>query len=225
MTNREKSTQRFELLIFDLDGTLIDTKDDIVYAVNEALTRLGAPRASADEITRYIGIGVVFLIREIFQSRGVADLDAALQLFREIFSENFHRQSKVYAGMVDCLTALADYRKVVLTNKSQVFTFPTLSHFRLNPYFVDWFSRESFAEAKPSPVPVREICGRYGADPKRTLVIGDTDNDLLSGQGAGAETCAVGWGYGNREMLKSLTPTYWAEDPADLLRIILTSLL
>ncbi|NBX92881.1 MAG: HAD family hydrolase [Proteobacteria bacterium] len=196
---------KVELLIFDLDGTLLDTRKDIAKAVNKALKIHSLPEVSLQDVTRGIGTGVRGLINSVAKTASESLQQMLVEEYKKIFLEQKDESTEVFSGVVETLASI-NKTKVILTNKSDLFTEPTLKRFHLEPYFDSWFSRESFVQGKPSPVPCIEICKKYGVRPEQAVMIGDTPIDLKAGQSAGVRTAAVLYGYTLAEQLIRYAP-------------------
>lgn len=205
-----------DLILFDLDGTLLDTRLDIAFALNSALRFHQLPEVSLEEVTQYIGSGVQGLIRKVLKGKEPSFEQSIIEEFYKVFREQLDKNTQVFPEVIDTLKLLKK-RKVIVTNKSQLFTGQTLKAFQLESYFEAFYSRESFLQPKPSPVPCVEICKKFGVRPERALILGDTPIDLMSGQSAGVRTGAVLYGYTSKAKLLRCSPDFVIETFGQLL--------
>lgn len=211
---------RFDLVIFDLDGTLVDSLEDISDALSLTLERFDLPPVSIETLRRHIGTGVKPLLRSLFQDVRKERVVQALETFDEIYASCSTVKTRPYPGIEGVLDDLGDATKVVLTNKSSKFVDSILDGLNLSSHFVAAFGREAFSEHKPSRVPIDAILARFGASPDRCVIVGDTPVDILAGKAAGIATCGVLYGYGIAEDLERAAPDAVVSRPADLLHVI-----
>jgi phosphoglycolate phosphatase len=194
------------LLILDLDGTLVDSKEDIAAALNATLGHFGAPLVDDGLIRKHVGTGIAPLL----QSRIAPEqLDAARDFFAVRYRAGIADKTRLYPGWTELFAQFSGLPKVIVTNKPQGFTDHLLDKLDLKKVFAGVFGREAFHEPKPSPVPILGVCQNFNVPPQECLMVGDTENDVLAGQRAGGQTCAVLFGYGEQETLQSLKPS-WA---------------
>lgn len=209
-----------DLLVFDLDGTLIDSKKDIANAFNEVLRQLGRPPFPDDEIAKYIGIGVQSLLKEVFDSGDPDKFSSVLLSFAEAYGKHLLEHTKVYEGIFEVLQHFQSRPKVVLTNKRQKFADPSVEKLGLVSYFEGVYGREYFPTSKPDPGPLFEISKRFGVPLSRMVLIGDTDIDVQTAKRAGVKSAVALYGYGNREALIAMEPDALVEAPLDLIKVI-----
>jgi phosphoglycolate phosphatase len=207
---------KFELVIFDLDGTLIDSQLDVGHALNRVLADYDVPPIAAEVIRTHVGYGIQPLIVEKLRERDILDVAPAFQSFTRYYFERCAEQTTLYPGVADGLDRLSAHRKVILTNKSTRFIDPILKGLKIDHHFLGQYGRESFAKTKPDPLPIQSILREYGVAPARAVMIGDTETDINAGINAGVPTCLVTYGYGKPEVLKTLRPNFTVERFADL---------
>lgn len=195
------------LLVFDLDGTLVDSKDDLAASVNFALASFGFPALPNPVIHSYVGDGATMLIRRAVPpgENGVAE--GVLAAFLEHYSRHLLDSTVPYPGVEETLSAWAGrYRTAVLTNKPIAMTRSILAGLGLSHRFDDVRGGDSFETKKPDPAGLLSLMRTFGASPRETLMVGDSRNDVLAGRGAGASTCGVTYGLG---------ASGFAQDPPD----------
>jgi phosphoglycolate phosphatase len=208
---------RAEVLLFDFDGTLIDSKVDIATAVNLTLGDLGLPLRSVAEIFSFVGDGVKRLLRLSVGEENPDQYDRALEVFRRHYLENCVQTTRWYPGIYEVLQHYKDRRKVIVTNKSLEYTLAIVDGLQARDLFQHVETPRDTTELKPEPVMLERALEVLGADPGRTVMIGDSTNDVRAAQAAGIRGCAVGYGYGNREKVTALEPDFYCETPHDLL--------
>lgn len=208
---------RAEVLLFDFDGTLIDSKVDIATAVNLTLGDLGLPLRSVAEIFSFVGDGVKRLLRLSVGEENPDQYDRALEVFRRHYLENCVQTTRWYPGIYEVLQHYKDRRKVIVTNKSLEYTLAIVDGLQARDLFQHVEAPRDTTELKPEPVMLERALEVLGADPGRTVMIGDSTNDVRAAQAAGIRGCAVGYGYGNREKVTALQPDFYCETPHDLL--------
>ncbi len=195
-----------DILIMDLDGTLVDSQLDIAQAVNETLDHFGQPPLELVAIKPYVGTGVRPLLElEIVQKMG-RPLDELVRVFMERYRANLLGHTYLYEGVKEALEHFRGKKKVVLTNKETTFVPPIIEGLGIHKHFLGLYGRSSFKTHKPSPEPILEICRIHGSSPERALMIGDTIVDVGAGRAAGAQTCAFLFGYGKRDDLERAQP-------------------
>ena len=197
---RPLPTARLRLLVFDLDGTLIDSKQDLVEAVNATLCRFDLPPQSPDRIASYIGDGAAVLIqRALAADRADPALaPAALAAFLDYYHQHLLDHTRPYPGAVEQLQqlreALPDARMAVLTNKPVRASANICKGLDLAPFFFNVYGGNSFATKKPHPEGLLALISEAGAQPDETVMVGDSEVDIRTARAAGA--WSLGCRYG-----------------------------
>ncbi len=207
-------------MIFDLDGTLIDSKSDIAHAVNATLTSFGIEPVPLAEVEKFVGTGVTPLILQKVRAFNPALVDKAIAAFENIYASSLLNLTTTYPGVIDVLEHFKAKTKVILTNKRTRFVDPILGGLGIRHYFSAAFGAESLPVRKPNPQTVLEICTRLGAAVENTVIIGDTETDVVTGKSAGCRTCAVSYGYGDVSKLRSLRPDIFVDDVREIMAIL-----
>lgn len=185
------------LLVFDLDGTLIDSKVDLANSVNHALGAFGLPALPHQVIYSYVGDGATMLIRRAVEEEGDGILPAVLEAFLAHYRRHLLDTTVPYPGVPESLRKWAGtYHMAVLTNKFLDMTQSILSGLSLDRYFTDVVGGDSPDGKKPHPGGLLRIMRTCGASPGETLMVGDSRNDVLAGKKAGVRTCGVTYGLG-----------------------------
>lgn len=201
-------------MIFDLDGTLVDSRRDLTIAVNCLLQDLGYPEISVDQVGEFIGDGTPKLAERSLKYVGAIDSTDDPQFrdyYRQLlvyYEENLANKTTVYPGVYDFLETHAAHPMAVVTNKPEKFTLPVLEAFDLAQYFSFTAGGDRYEKRKPDPYPLQQAMQALEVSSDETVMIGDGDTDIRAGNAAGVTTVAVS--YGNRHIkdLQRLHPDY-----------------
>ena len=200
-------------VLFDLDGTLVDSAPDLAASVAHALTAIGKPAPGLDEVRAYIGAGAQRLIHRSLtrDADGVADdtlFREASRLFFEHYAANLCVLSHLYPGVVDTLNRLQrrGCRFACVTNKPARFTAPLLEAVGLSGYFAVCVSGDSLPRKKPDPAPLQFAATALGTAVEDCTMVGDTVTDIEAARNAGMTVIAVDYGYGETESLVAAAP-------------------
>ena len=209
-----------DLMIFDLDGTLIESKWDIAQSVNFTLVELGLPERPIEEIFGFVGDGVKRLLRLAVGEGNQTRFEEALKVFRGHYLEHCLDRTSFYPGIEPMLQHFIHKDKAIATNKSIEYTRVILNglgpqHFR---YMV---GGDNGFGLKPEPGMLLHIMEKAGAPKERTVLVGDSTNDINGGHNAGIRVCAVGYGMGNRVKMEACQPDWFIEKPEQLMEIFL----
>jgi phosphoglycolate phosphatase len=196
----------YRCLLFDLDGTLVDSRADLANSVNLMLAELGREKLSDCRVLNFVGEGARLLVeRALTATQGSAPLehetDGALEIFLRHYREHLLDQTRVYPEVKETLAALRYFPKAVVTNKPYEFTVALLEGIGLLPHFNVVFGGDSLPERKPSPMMLLEAARRCGAEPSACLMVGDTKFDVMAGRAAGMKTCGYVPGFRGRTEL------------------------
>lgn len=215
---------RYDAVIFDLDGTLLDTLDDLMDAVNHALAEMGWPLRSREEIRQFVGNGVALLMeRSVPAGTASADTAKALAIFKDYYE--LHKQDKTapYPGVVELLKALREkgFQLAVVSNKFDAAVkalvedyFPALLHSAAGENEVAGVPK------KPAPAMVLRVLKELGVSPGRAVYVGDSDVDLQTAANAGLPCISVTWGFRDRAFLTAHGAAVFAGVPADILALV-----
>jgi phosphoglycolate phosphatase len=214
-----------EAVLFDLDGTLLDTAADIAEALNRSLAEHGWPPIAPSVVRRMIGRGSPALIERAaaFQGRELDEAAKAALLERFFHHYGFLEESgefkaEPYPGAAECLRALhaARLRIAVVTNKYERFATGLLKALALNAWVDCVVGGDSCPRRKPDPAPLLFACEQLGADAARALMVGDSTNDVQAARGAGIPVICVPYGYNEGEDPRLLPCDGFVESLADL---------
>jgi len=209
---------RARLVVFDLDGTLIDSSRDLAAAVNRALRRAapGAPALPEDVVRTFIGSGARVLITRSVAEAGLAQsVDEVLALFLEEYRRGLLDATRLYPGTEDALSRLRDRRLAVLTNKPGDMSRVILEGLGVKGRFFRIYGAGDVEARKPDPAGLRRIAEEAGVDVEEAVMVGDSGIDVRTGRAAGALTAGVTYGF---------DADSFRDDPPDILVRSLTEL-
>lgn len=198
------------LLIFDLDGTLIDSSEDLAISVNATLRQFGRGELDRHTIQSYVGDGAPALIRRAFGPDTPEEAFAeGLAYFLNFYRAHALEHTKLYPGLREAVESLsADHSLSVLTNKPERISTDIISALGLAQRFARVYGGDRFSSKKPDPVGILDLMKNTGADAAQTVMIGDTSIDIQTARNAGVRSCGVTWGF---------RPESFAEVPPDIL--------
>ena len=217
---RQQNRRYVELLIFDLDGTLIDSRQDIANAVNFTLSKFGIPEKSMQEISSYIGMGVGNLIRKSLGQRQDIPFNKALATFEGYYRQHATDESKLFPAVEEILEYFKHKHKVIITNRNYEFAQIALKATGIDQYFSEIIGGDDIDCMKPSACPLDTAIYKLDINKQRAIMVGDMDIDVLAGKSAGILTCAVTYGIGKRQDIIKAKPDYIIDSLLDLKKII-----
>jgi len=206
------SLSKPEFLLFDLDGTLVDSVRDLTGALNLLGAELGQPALSVERVRTIVGDGATKLIKRAFGEENYRG--EQLVRFLEIYGEHLIDTTRCYPGIEELLTRHPQEKLAVITNKPHRLTVQLLQGLDLARHFKVVIGGDSYPQKKPDPLPVQRALELLGAPPAKAVMIGDHHTDLHAGQGAGIATCFCAYGLGETG---GLLPDYRVQTSTDLL--------
>jgi HAD superfamily hydrolase (TIGR01509 family) len=207
-------------VLFDLDGTLIDSQRDIACTFQAALRRLvdgSVPNEAA--IARHIGKPLAQMLHDLGYSLDAAQVDAFLTTYRRLYVDQGSRYTQPYPGVTTTLGTLSSLTFGVVTTKDQRQAEHVLQQLRLAPFLRHIQGSVAGLRLKPAPDTVFAALRALRCTPQQALMVGDTTADILAGKAAGTATCAVTYGYGRREDLLQCHPDYVIDTFHDLVTV------
>lgn len=201
MTGNHSSLTQVRVLIFDLDGTLIDSKLDLALAVNATLEHMGRVPLDHEAIFRMVGNGAATLLQRAL-GEGVTEAEAAdgLAYFLAYYRAHMLDNTVTYAGVREGLELLADKPMAVLTNKPVNFSRAILDGLDLTRYFRLVYGGNSFEQKKPNPVGVETILRELEFAPRQAIMVGDSEVDIKTARNAGIWSAGVSYGIGAQSL-------------------------
>lgn len=192
-----------DLLVFDLDGTLIDSRQDITSSVNVMRAHCGLETIPAETISCFVGNGVHNLIRGALGEQGQdqALFKKALSFYRDYYWEHMLDHTALYPGVRETLAGLSGVTKVVFTNKPEKYSVEILRRLGAADFFIEILSGGEHFPKKPDPAGMAYLIEKYRVAGERMLMVGDSRIDVETGRNSGARTCFVTYGFGKKEDL------------------------
>ena len=209
-------------VIFDLDGTLLNTLGDLRAATNHALEVRGLPPHSMEEIRQFIGNGIRLLIcRAMPEGTPEAEIDAALDDFKAYYAAHIHDRTVPYDGIPQLLTALRkrDIKVAVLSNKIDSASQQLIEYFFPEKTDVV-FGEHVGVPRKPDPTSCRMVMQQLGVQPEQVLYVGDSGTDMQTAKNAGLYAVGVTWGFRSKEVLLKCGADVLVHRPEQILQIL-----
>ena len=195
-----------EALIFDLDGTLVDTAPDLMAATNYIMALEGRPAVSEAQIRQFVGHGAMDLIKRGLAATGTVPDDVRLKIlhgqFLDYYGDNIATHSLLFDGLVPLLDKAAErgLKMGVCTNKVEGLSYKLLDEIGIAKYFTAVVGGDTLPIMKPDPEPYFEVARRLGVDASRSMMFGDSETDIRTAQNAGVPVIAVSFGYTNQHV-------------------------
>jgi phosphoglycolate phosphatase len=207
------SINKPEMILIDVDGTLVDSVPDLAYCVDEMMKQLDRPVHGEDRVRNWVGNGVERLVRRalIGQLDGEpdeADFVRAYPIFLELYAENTSKRSLLYPGVREGLDYLkaCGYRLGCVTNKAAQFTLPLLRDLGVHDDFELIISGDTLPKKKPDPLPLLHAAEHFGVAPGHALMIGDSQSDVKAARAAGFQIVCMSYGYNHGEDIRDYHP-------------------
>lgn len=218
-----------EAVLFDLDGTLIDSVPDLALAVDQMLEQLDQAQAGLEQVRLWVGNGAQMLVRRALVNAGLytheqidTELEAnALAIFKQCYGKVEAKASTLYPNVIEALTQLqqAKVKMALVTNKPIEFTRPLLQHFGLAPFFSVVLGGECLSEKKPHPMPLLNAVEQLGVNAGQCVMVGDSINDIAAAQAANIKVVAVDYGYHQGVDLSQQGCDLYLSDMGDLAQV------
>ena len=201
-TKKVEFPLEIKVIMIDLDGTLLNTADDLALSANLMLKDLGLPEQSTTTIRSYIGKGIQKLVKRTLTGQLDGEPDAALfekalPIYEKHYTNNLSVNTRPYPGALEGVKAMqqAGFKLACITNKAEAFTLPLLRATGLYDQFEIVLSGDSLPRKKPDPMPLTHICKHFDAQTHEALLIGDSLNDAIAARAAGCHVFCVPYGY------------------------------
>lgn len=211
------------LVMFDLDGTLVDSLTGLTAALNAMLKHYQRPLVNSDHVRGWIGRGAPVLVAQALRYRSQGPdvtLDDALAYFLLNYEKRMMSGCTLYQGVQPTLEWFSQrsVRLAVVTNKPERFIAPLLQQLGIADYFVAWLGGDSLVAAKPDPLPLQTLLQRFCLSPADALMVGDSEHDVQAARAAGCKVVAVSYGYGSPASLRQAA----ADEQIDTLAALLS---
>ena len=218
-----------KVIIFDLDGTLIDSSPDLALAINHMLTTIGKATFSLDEIHHWVGNGAQTLVKRALSgsTKITSDIDKkefenALKIFLDFYAKNLAVETLTYPHVLSTLSQLKDngYKLAIVTNKPFDFVEPILNELKLKEYFEFHLGGDSLKEKKPNPAPLLYVCEKLNVKPSDCVMIGDSKNDILAAHACDMQSIGLTYGYNYGEHISIHNPDVYFSDFSDIAKVL-----
>ncbi len=215
--------KRPEMVLIDLDGTLVDSVPDLTFCVDEMMQKLGLPVRGEARVRTWVGNGVERLVRRALTDSLDGEPDEELfqrayPIFLRLYAENTSGRSRLYPGVREGLDYLrgAGFKLGCVTNKAEQFTLPLLADMGIRDYFAIVVSGDTLAEKKPHPLPLLHAAKFFGVEPANALMLGDSMSDVKAARAAGFNVVCMSYGYNHGIDIREANPDAVLDSMAEL---------
>lgn len=218
-----------KVIIFDLDGTLIDSSGDLALAINHMLKTINRSTFTLDEIHNWVGNGAQTLVKralsgssEISTNIEAKTFTHALDVFLDFYAKNLAVETVPYPHVLTTLAQLKahGYKLVIVTNKPFDFVAPILEALQLKGYFEFFLGGDSLKEKKPNPAPLLYVCEKLKVTPQECVMVGDSKNDILAAKACKMQSIGVTYGYNYGEPIETYKPDLSFSDFSDITKVL-----
>ena len=209
-------------VIFDLDGTLLDTLEDIAISSNYVLECFGKKTIAVEKYRYLVGEGALKLMQGILPDACGEDIEKALSIFEEHYAKQYDKNTKLYAGVSKLLSFLQKrgYKMAILSNKPNSFTKLCAIKYLRNWNFDAVYGIRDNIPRKPDPAGAKEIMKELHVEPQECLFMGDTKIDMITAKSAGIDSIGVLWGFRDKDELEKNGANYIVESPELAIKLI-----
>jgi phosphoglycolate phosphatase len=203
-----------ELILIDVDGTLVDSVPDLAYCIDEMMKQLDMPVRGIDAVREWVGNGVETLTKRALVNALSGEPDAglfakAMPIFNALYAVNNSQRSNLYPGVLETLEAFKadpDYRVGCVTNKAARFTIPILEDLGIKDFFEIIICGDTLEKKKPDPLPLLHVAEKLGIKPENALMLGDSMSDVKAARAAGFKIVCMSYGYNHGEDIRDYNP-------------------
>jgi len=204
--------KKIDLMIFDFDGTLVSTGDDLVNSINYTLKVLNLEPKPKKEIISFVGDGISKLIERVLGQDGFRFYEEAMKIFTDYYDKHLLEDTALYPHVEEVLKNFKNKTKIILTNKRHKFTTKIAEGLNIDKYFAEIIGIDSLSFSKPDKRVTEYLLDKYISARENTLIIGDGINDIMTAKNSGILSCAYLNGLGNRSDLLNMKADYYCED-------------
>lgn len=216
-----------ELIIFDFDGTLINSIPDLALAVNRTLEHFQLPTIDIDLVASFVGNGAKTLVeRSLAQStqdeKQAAEIfDQAFEFYLSAYEQVSCKETYAYPGVLETLAYLHNkgYKMVICTNKPYRFVEAILDGLNIKQYFASWIGEDSIPEKKPDAAPLLYLSKQMNSSVEKTVMVGDSKNDILAAHNANMDSIGLSYGYNYNEHIADYKPSIVLENFAEIQKL------
>ncbi len=212
-------------VIFDLDGTLLNTLEDIADSANETIRQFGMEPHPVESYRSFVGNGLQNLIKRIMPDESKTDiLERGVETFRTVYGRRWHEKTRPYPGIMEMLDSLqrAGVKIAVLSNKPDTFTQTCVQHFFPSISFHAVSGKKDDVPLKPDPQSTFSVLRALAVEPEQSLFVGDSSVDIRTGIAAGMSTIGVDWGFRTASELREAGAERVISSPQEILRYVIT---
>jgi phosphoglycolate phosphatase len=217
-----------KLILFDMDGTLVDSVPDLAISINDMLVELDRDRATQDDIRGWVGNGALVLVkRALAGCRDIDEIEESLALegldiFLRYYTQNLSALTRPYPTVVETLIALKarGYKMAIVTNKPYRFIEPILKIWEIDGIFELYIGGDTLSQKKPDSMMLEYVCEKLGYSIEESVMVGDSKNDIIPANSLGMDSIAVTYGYNYDEDISIYSPTYIVDSFGDILRFL-----
>lgn len=214
-----------KIILFDVDGTLVDSKKVIIDAANYTLLNLGFKQKKEEEIINHLGFEVSYLISRLTGSYDPALIIKGVKIFKGYWSEHITADSMLFNGVIETLNYLKSKEMIITSNGIRKVIERMLNNFKIRKFFKEIISGDEPDCIKPTACPINMVFDRFKLenrtiDKNRIMIVGDMDIDIKAGKNAGIKTCAVTYGIGKKKDIVNAKPDFLIDDISELKNII-----
>ncbi|NOU51056.1 phosphoglycolate phosphatase [Pseudoalteromonas sp. JBTF-M23] len=217
---------RYKGILFDLDGTLVNSAQDMYIALNLTLTEVAFPIVSYAQVCTWVGNGIDMLVKrglsgdsEINPELPQTLIDLAIKNFKGHYEQLAGQYANLYPNVETGLAALSGFSKALITNKDRVFTVPLLQQLQLSSHF-DVLVCGDDGQKKPAAQPLLKACERMALQPSEVIMVGDSKSDILAAHNANIEVIALTYGYHQGVNLQEFNPQYLCDNFLDIIPVL-----
>lgn len=208
-----------KLILYDLDGTLADTRQDIIIAVRHALKELNGPQLTDDEIKACVGTGLHELIKQVFRTQDEALADRGAKSYREYYKKHMLDHTRLYSGAKEFLEYFKARKQAVITNKPNPFSTQILEALGVGYYFIAVLAGDRGLPFKPDPAAIHHLMEETDSTEAEVLFVGDSPVDIEAARNAGVEVVVLPHGFAPEKILREAKPDFLVQDFAELLQL------
>jgi len=208
-----------KLILYDLDGTLADTRRDIINGVRYALATLKGPELTDEEIKDCVGTGLHELIKQVFRTEDEKLADRGSKLYREYYKKHMLDHTQLYSGARECLEHFKTRQQAVITNKPNPFSSQILEALGVAHYFIAILAGDNGLPFKPDPAAIRHLMLDTDSTEEEVLFIGDSPVDIQAARNAGVEVVTLSHGFASDAVLREAKPDHIVQDFAEFLEL------
>ena len=211
---------KLDVILFDLDGTLLDTIPDVHDCANQTLKQMNFPTLPVEQIQKAIGPGPGVFAKIVLGEKHTHRIDDFFEIFRPLYHDHCINSTRPFPGIMELLDKFDHYKMAVASNKPKFMSTRILKGLDLYDRFDLVIGPESVTNAKPEPDMIHFAAEHFNVNVEQTILIGDTDNDILAARAAGCYSILAGWGYSHEIDQLKKDASFYAEKPLDVIPII-----